>query len=380
MDTKELLKVVHPLGEDKSRVETGESTSVFVDTYGGRVQVQWDREAAVTPLGQLPFFIDFLKTAELFNPWVEECPVVYRSNHAPEKVEVLGTLFLSVLAGHTRYAHIESVRYDAVNPALLGMTKVVSSSSARRAFIPVEGAACAQWLQRHLHRCYDLLLYEPWILDVDTTVKPLFGHQEGAVLGYNPTKPGRPSHVLHTYFMANTRLVLDVEVRPGNESAAKYMMPGLWVFVDGLPRAAWPCFIRGDCNFGNERDMNEAETRGMLYLFKLRQTSKVKALIKQVFCRNDWEPAGQGWEGVEDRLRLTGWTKTRRVIVLRRRIKTSIALAPLAEPALAAEQLQFIETDECAVQYEYMVLVTSLTESIAALAQHYRDRGDAENI
>jgi hypothetical protein len=79
---------------------------------------------------------------------------------------------------------------------------------------------------------------------------------------------------------------------------------------------------------------------------------------------------GQGWEGVEDRLQLTGWTKKRRVIVLRRKIKAAIALAPSVEPALAAEQLQFIETDEGAVQYEYMVLVTSLTEPIATLAQH----------
>ena len=30
--------------------------SVFVDTYGGRVHVEWDPQAAVTPLGQLPFF------------------------------------------------------------------------------------------------------------------------------------------------------------------------------------------------------------------------------------------------------------------------------------------------------------------------------------
>ena len=167
--------------------------------------------------------------------------------------------------------------------------------------------------------------------------------------------------------MANTRLVLDVEVRPGNESAAKYTMPGLWAFLEGLPRETLPCFIPGDCDFGSERDMHDAETRGMPYLFKLRQTGKVKALIKQVFCRNDWEPAGQGWEGVEYRLHLTGWTKKRRVIVLRRRIKTSISLAPLAAPALATEQLQFIETDEGAVQYEYMVLVTSLTESIAGV-------------
>ncbi|MEW5942056.1 MAG: transposase [Chloroflexota bacterium] len=380
MTTNEETKAGHPLGEGRSKVEGTEEAAVFVDTYGGRVRVEWDPEAAVTPLGQLPFFIDFLKTAELFDVWVEECPLEYRSNNGPAKVDVLGTLFLSVLAGHTRYAHIDSVRYDAVNPGLLGMGKVASSSSARRAFMPVNGEACARWLQRHLRRCYDPLLYEPWILDVDTTVKALYGHQEGAVLGYNPRKPGRPSHVYHTYFMANTRLVLETEVRPGNETAAKYTMPGLWAFLEGLPRGMWPSFIRGDCTFGNERDMNDAETRGMGYLFKLRQTSKVKKLIQQVFCRGDWEPAGQGWQGVEDRLQLSGWTKQRRVIVLRRKIKAAIALAPPTHPALVAEQLQFVETNEGVVQYEYVVLVTSLGGPIATLAQHYRDRGDAENI
>jgi hypothetical protein len=380
METNQTLELAHPLGEREVVVRRVGIAPVFVDTYGGRVQVEWDREASVTPLGQLAFFIDFLRTAELFGPWVEACPLVYRSNHAPAKADVLGTLFLSVLAGHTRYAHIDAVRYDTVNPGLLGMGKVASSSSARRAFRPVAGAACAHWLQAHLHRCYDPLLSEPWILDVDTTVKPLFGHQEGAVLGYNPHKPGRPSHVLHTYFMANTRLVLDVEVRPGNETAAKYTMPGLWAFLDGLPRAAWPAFMRGDCNYGNERDMQDAEARGLPYLFKLRQTSKVKTLIRQAFDRADWTPAGQGWEGVEDRLQLTGWTKRRRVIVLRRKIKAAISLAASPTPALAPEQLQFVETDERVLQYEYVVLVTSLTDPIATVAQHYRDRGDAENI
>ena len=381
METKQLSQDTHPLGEEKS-LSLGTAVSpIFVDTYAGRVHVEWDRESASTPFGQLIFFVDFLKTAELFDVWTEECPLSYKSNNAPQKVDVLGTLFLSVLAGHRRYAHIDSVRYDTVNPGLLGMNKVVSASSARRAFIPTDGTACAGWLQQHLHRCYDPLLLEPWILDVDTSVKLLFGHQEGAVLGYNPTKPGRPSHVLHTYFMADTRLVLDVEIRPGNETAAKYTMPGLWIFIEGLPRAAWPCFIRGDCNFGNERDMREAEARGVPYLFKLRQTSNVSRLIKQAFYRGDWAPAGQGWEGIEDSLQLTGWTKKRRVIVLRRKIKGNIALA--AKPALpASEQLQFIEIQEGVVvqQYEYVVLITSLAEPIATLAQHYRDRGDAENI
>lgn len=184
--------------------------------------------------------------------------------------------------------------------------------------------------------------------------------------------------MLHTYFMANTRLTLDVEVRPGNESAAKYTMPGLWAYLDGLPRSYWPCFIRGDCNFGTEREMHNAESRSLPYLFKLRQTSKVKALITQVFNRSDWAPAGQGWQGVESALQLHAWTRKRRVIVLRRRLKGDVALAGSLP---GAGQLALIEVEHPAVRrYEYVVLVTSLAEPIAAVAQHYRDRGDMENI
>ena len=31
--------------------------------------------------------------------------------------------------------------------------------------------------------------------------------------GYNPKKPGRPSHTYHTFSIANLRLILDVEVQ-----------------------------------------------------------------------------------------------------------------------------------------------------------------------
>ncbi len=45
-----------------------------------------------------------------------------------------------------------------------------------------------------------------WILDTDTTVKLLYGHQVDAEIGCNPKKPGRPSHILHTCWISNVRL------------------------------------------------------------------------------------------------------------------------------------------------------------------------------
>ena len=77
------------------------------------------------------------------------------------------------------------------------MTKVVSDDSARRALWKIEEEDGIPWLQDQLSYCYSPLLSQSWILDADVTVKPLYGKQEGAVVGYNPHKPGRPSHTYH---------------------------------------------------------------------------------------------------------------------------------------------------------------------------------------
>jgi hypothetical protein len=156
-------------------------------------------------------------------------------------------------------------------------------------------------------------------------------------------------------------------------------MPGLWSYLDELPRSLWPVFVRGDCSFGNERDMNDAEERELHYLFKLRQSSGVKTLIGQLFARGAWHPAGEGWEGAESTLRLMGWTKARRVLVLRRRLHKDIAIASKAQQ-VGQTELALVEVCEDGVAYEYAVLVTSLPGEIRMLAQQYRDRADAENI
>jgi hypothetical protein len=369
---------VHPTGEGKNRQIVAQKPAV-VETFNGRIHVEWSPDSAVTPLGQLPFFIEFLKTADLFDPWVAESPLHYASPNAPDKRDILGTLMLSILAGHQRYAHITAMRCDRVNPALLGMKKVVSEDSMRRAFGKnCNEEPCHAWMSRHLQRCYEPLLYEPWILDIDTSVKPLYGKQEGAVVGYNPKKPGRPSHAYHSYFMANTRLCLDVELAAGNETNASYSGPGLWKFLDGLPMAARPTFVRGDIGFGQDAMIREAEKRLIDYLFKIKQTARVKELVEQLRTRTDWESCGQGWEGLESELKLQGWKRFRRVIILRRRLRNNV-MSVTHDKKTRQPMLTNIEVGEGGIGYEYAALVTSLTDDLLTVAQHYRDRADCEN-
>jgi hypothetical protein len=386
MSKEEQVVRAHPEGECQSAANQPTETDTSLDTFAGRIHVKWAPEATVSSLGLMPYFIEFLKTSGLFDQWVEDCPLHYTSGNAPEKRNVLGTLLLSVLAGHWRYAHMNAIRGDGINPELLGMTSVASEDSVRRGMKALDEAESAQWLKRHLKASYEPLLQEPWVLDVDTTVKPLYGHQQDAIVGYNPHKPGRPSHAYHSYFVANIRVVLDMEVQAGNQTAPLFAQPGLWAFLDGLPERSRPVFLRGDCHWGAEKAMAGAEERQLRYLFKLKQSSNVKKLIGQLFQKEGWVDAGQQWQGRDDELLLSGWTKTRRVVVLRRPLRSK----PAAEAESVDKQkskrksskqltLDLPELTYRGVQYEYVVLVTSLTDEVLTVAQHYRDRGDAEN-
>jgi hypothetical protein len=197
------------------------------------------------------------------------------------------------------------------------------------------------------------LFKAPWILDVDTTVKVLYGKQQGAVLGYSPKKPGRPSHTYHTYWVAGLRLVLDAEVLAGNHSHSHYTLPGLIRLLERLAPEPRPYLVRGDCGFGSDPVMHVLEAREQVYLFKLRLTVGVKRLIERSFFGAAWEDAGAGWEGIEGQLRHSGWNRERRVVVLRRRLQGEVVLAGRIE---GQDVLAFLDEEAPLQRYEYAVM------------------------
>ncbi len=213
--------------------------------------------------------------------------------------------------------------------------------------------------------------------DVDTTIKPLYGHQEGAEICYNPSKPGRPAHVIHTYSMAETRLILDSEVLPGNQQAATYSLPRLIEIIEELPLEQRPSLIRGDCAFGNEKILSPLERLGSNYLFKVKLTKKAK-ILSQFMSKssNNWVDAGQGWEGVESSLQLAGWTKERRVVILSRKLKEKKPKKMTEAEQLSFPFLAFMPNSN---EYEFAVLITTLEKEILTIAQLYRDRATSEN-
>jgi uncharacterized beta-barrel protein YwiB (DUF1934 family) len=369
----------HPEGEGDLPALAEIKLSIEVDTFDGKVHFEWDPDASVTTLGQLPFFLQFLKLGQRFDPWVDTCPLDYTSNNASVTRDILGSIFLSVLSGHTRYAHISTLIHDTVNTQLLGMTKIVSDDTVRRALKSIDKEKGNAWLQSHLSACWEPLLKTPWILDVDVTVKPLYGHQEEAVNGYNPHKPGRPCHTFHTYMVANMRLILDVEVKAGNLGNSSHSLPGLIRILNELPVNSRPAFVRGDCDWGSDNVMSELEDMDQHYLFKMKKTKHVKTLILEQHQQGNWQFFKKGWETKEAKLKLSTWKSARRVVLVRRLLKKDTDALVIEQKQQKQLNLSFVEGSENIKIYEYSVLVTNLDADIISIVQHYRDRADCEN-
>jgi hypothetical protein len=374
----------------KTTLAQASEDAMVVDTMGGRMHVRWDETAHATPHGQIVFFAEFLATAGVFDRWVMDCPLRYSGPNASRPRDVLGTLMLGILAGSKRYAHIAGVRGDAVAAKALGLRGMVSEDSVRRALAAMVPAASEPWMRGSLMASVREALDRPWVLDVDATIKPLYGRQEGAEIGYNPHKPGRPSHVLHTFWVGNLRLVLDAVLSSGKQHTSGHAKVAMARLLDELGDRA-PALVRGDCGYGNEDIIDVCEQRDLRYLLRLRKTVNVKRLIERLFRRDDWTratEASQGWQAIEDELRLSGWSKARRVVVLRRRIKHDIALTTKDASKKRGQHeankqlvlaLPHDEVQGNAQVWEYTVLATNATYDIAAIGQLYRDRCDCEN-
>ena len=124
--------------------------------------------------------------------------------------------------------------------------------------------------------------------------------------------------------------------------------------------------------------MREAERRALPYLFKLRLTANVKRAIERLSRQTDWADSGQGWQAKETAIRLQGWSRQRRVVVLRRRVKGALATPAMDEDG--PPRLAFLDIGPSEEMWEYQVLATTLLEAVESFGQLYRDRGDGENV
>lgn len=182
---------------------------------------------------------------------------VKRSNNRITAAEVMLSWFYGLALGAERFEHFTRYRRDRLVGQILGLSRFPSPDTVRRLFLAFSYRQLTEVTERlmrfSLSRMRPIMLGHT--LDLDSTVLCRYGAQEGSLKGYNPHKPGRPSHHPLVAFLAEGRRLLWATLRSGNSGSANgcvefLKQARLWCYREGIG-SDWCVrmrdFSRNDC-------------------------------------------------------------------------------------------------------------------------------------
>jgi hypothetical protein len=184
----------------------------------------------------------------------------------------------------------------------------------------------APYFREQLHRVNDYLLqrfiHQPdhrsrLILDLDSTVVTVFGHQEGAAVGYNPRYRGKRSFDPLLCLEANSSFLWDVELRRGDAGTWAGSDELLACCFHSIPSDIRELRVRADAGFGYGPVFEILEAHPAQYAVVARMTRSLKYALKGL----PYEKMNPRWEIAEFEHHPHDWSHARRCIVARRRIE-----------------------------------------------------------
>ena len=358
-----------------------------IETLGGGYALKWDDETQMGVNAHAALLSQFAKAGGFLDRLVETCPMRLTSNNAPEVRDLIATVMVSMVNGATRFRHFDRLRGDTATAELFGVGWFMSYDSVRRNFASIPAEEALPWVWRENLRLLQDVVAEDYVLDLDPTVKPLYGCQEGAELGYSPQKPGRPSHCYHTLCIAELRMALAVVVHPGNETAGTHSRSMLAEYLAFVSAVNKPRLVRGDVSFGNESVIGDCEGADVRYLFKTKRSKAVRGVFRALLAEpGAWRGAAGGWQCAEREVRLDSWARARRMVFARRPAE-AMPKRRKSPPTrkftqLGIPGLELVEASDGAYAdgYEWYALVTDLDMDARDVLPPCRGRGDCENV
>jgi hypothetical protein len=187
---------------------------------GGQFHLRGSDEA-LTAYGGLVASDHFLERCGVFAELARCYPLPRTSPNATPVADILKAFSLNCLVGGTRFAHCRRLQDDAAVARITGMHKgrLCGEDAFRRLCESLDNSQVEAWFapaEQMIHHAMPPNCVADW----DSTVVPRYGKQEDAAIGYNPQKPGRPSHHPLACVTGGTRLCLHMEWRKGNTVSA----------------------------------------------------------------------------------------------------------------------------------------------------------------
>jgi hypothetical protein len=151
------------------------------------------------------------------------------------------------------------------------------------------------------------------IIDMDSTVQGVCGHQEGAQKGYNPHKKGQLAYHPLLAFCAETKEVLHSWYRCGSAYTSNGAVEFLKELMAGL-RKGVKYLLRADSGFFDGDLLDYLESIDASYLIKVKLKGLDKLLARQTWIKSKQQP---GWEETTFSHQCGKWTKPRTFVAVR---------------------------------------------------------------
>jgi hypothetical protein len=288
------------------------------------------------------------------------------SNRGYSPVQIIESFWVSVSIGASRFTHSAWLRYDKVLKDIFGWKEAPSQSTYSRFFGKFSWklnneifVSLQQWF-------FENIKAEAITVDLDSTVMTRYGQQEGSKVGYNPQKPGRASHHRLIAFMAETRMVINAWLRPGNTVALSNIKGFLEERFEILSKIKIG-LVRADSGFYSEKFLRYFEEKQINYIVAVKFFKPIKHMLEGL---SGWISLKDGIQIKEVRYKAIGWKEQRRFIVVRKDIK---------KYPKSTGKLMLFEDSQLPPIYRYSVFVTNLELPAEQIWNIYKDRGDAEN-
>jgi hypothetical protein len=278
--------------------------------------------AGLTHFGGISFLHEFVRVLQL-REFLARHLAYHRRNSDYSVSQMLLALIYPIILGLDRIETAKLLRSNGTFQYLTGLPSFPDPQTLRR-FLRNAPARLREQLHRVNDRLLERFIHLPvhrsrLIFDMDSTVLTLFGHQQGAEVGYNPRYRGKRSYDPLLCLEANSSFLWDVELRRGDA--------GTWAGSEELlaccflstPSDIRELRVRADAGFGYGPVLGMLETRLAQYAVVARMIPSLKHALRGL----RYEPMNLRWEIAEFEHHPHGWPHARRCIVARKRIEES---------------------------------------------------------
>lgn len=316
---------------------------------------------SLTHFGGLYLLQKFFQKINLRILFNQHLRLPQRNNRYSVAEEMLALLY-PIMLGLGRIETFHLLKHNGVFQYLTGLPTYPNPTTLRRFLLRIAPKALGR-----LRKFHDKLLLEMFqkpkkvIFDLDSTVLTVYGKQENALIGYNPTKKGRPSYHPLLCFEGITKDFWHGELRPGDAHTSAGVVDLLKDSFMKLPATVKVKIIRGDKGFYNHVTIEYLEAEKALFAIVARITKPIKRKLPVL----SYKSYTSGTETSEFTYQPLKWKKPYRFIVIRRPI-----------PEEPSEQLTLFSLGK----YSYQVIVTNLKINPLNAWKFYNGRAGVELI